>query len=243
MATKESPTVKEDGLHASGLPGVLALPHERAKVQSSGWHEWLIQHSKFRFDTAKGSFTAFKSSKGYWTAQRRVDGNLRHQYLGESHTLTYETLEETAQILAAPDYWRKHVSGKGRPRDADKELTQKSHINSYETERKVEEPSNEATELRFRLAELEARLREKDGELTEATSKIEVLEKETRELRYHCSDLERENARLEQLEASAGLNQSNPAAILNRLRKERKNSKADLKDVELILELIQATTL
>ncbi len=50
---------------------------------------------------------------------------------------------------------------------------------------------------------------------------------------------------MEQLEASAGsrLNQSNPAAILNRLRKERKNSKADSRDVEVILELIQAITL
>jgi DNA repair exonuclease SbcCD ATPase subunit len=39
------------------------------------------------------------------------------------------------------------------------------------------------------------------------------------------------------------LNRPDPAAILNRLRKERKNSKADLKDIELILELIEAITL
>lgn len=138
MTTKESPTVREDGLHSSDLPGVLAIPHEKAKVQSSGWHDWLVTHSKFRFETPSGSFTAYKSEKGYWTAQRRMDRKLRHQYLGESHTLTYETLDEAARTLGAPDYWDKHVSNKGRPREADKELKQESHT-SYETNLTQEE--------------------------------------------------------------------------------------------------------
>jgi hypothetical protein len=158
MTTKQSPTVKEDGLlYDSELPGLLAIPHERAKVQSSGWHDWLLHHNKFRFESAAGSFTAFKSSKGYWTAQRRVDRNLRHQYLGESHTLTYEALEETAKILAAGDYWHKHVSNKGRPREVDKELlrNQKSHT-LYETEQ---------TGLEAKVRELEEEVRRLGAEL------------------------------------------------------------------------------
>lgn len=79
------------------------------------------------------------------------------------------------------------------------------------------------------------------------------LEKQQKEMCQHKLDkaqqsnkelmnLAREaRAELERLQLST--NSPDPAAILNRLRKERKKSKADLKDVELIIELLQAIAL
>ncbi len=241
MTTKQSPTVKGDGLlYDSELPGLLAIPHERAKVQSSGWHDWLLHHNKFRFESAAGSFTAFKSSKGYWTAQRRVDRNLRHQYLGESHTLTYETLEETAKILAAGDYWHKHVSNKGRPREVDKELlrSQKSHIPAYETEQ---------TGLEAKVRELEEEVRRLGAELnltrqmrdTAQSKHDRVVEDNGRLIRM----VREAQAEIDRLQSSTNSPDPDAGNILQRLRKEYKKSKADIKDVELIIELLQAQVL
>jgi DNA repair exonuclease SbcCD ATPase subunit len=211
-------------------------------------------------------------------------------YIGANEECTAEKLKEINYRFGQDwrDFWHWYHS------PARKELKSKGvQIEEMYTEdSQLSQTRDETEELRARLTELEV-------ELTGATNKIEGLERESRELRYRCSDLERENARLErlgtdyshasfqvlqakyqkaldnakhweeaagsyrrqaeaiakkreeaealieQLEASAGprLNQSNPAAILNRLRKERKNSKADLKDIELILELIEAITL
>jgi peptidoglycan hydrolase CwlO-like protein len=54
---------------------------------------------------------------------------------------------------------------------------------------------------------------------------------------------QRDIAKLQQQLSDLQQSQPDPAAILNRLRKERKKSKADLKDVELIIELLQAIAL
>lgn len=251
MTTEQSPTVKEDGLHSVELPTVLAIPHERAKVQSSGWHDWLVNHSKFRFKTPSGSFTAYKSDKGYWTAQRRVDRKLRHQYLGESHTLTYETLDETARILDSPDYWHKHVSDKGRPREADKELRRESH-KEYETNLSHEEITilrEEVQRLKQRNSYLEnenRRLEKVGADYSQDTFNAlrEKHQKALADATHWQEVAESYRKQAEKLRAQAERNDEtpdqDPGAILNRLRKERKKSKADLKDVELIIELSQA---
>lgn len=51
-------------------------------------------------------------------------------------------------------------------------------------------------------------------------------------------EIRRLQVEIDRLQSST--NSPDPMAILNRLRKERKKSKADLKDVELIIELLQA---
>jgi chromosome segregation ATPase len=223
MKTKESPTVREDGLHSSDLPGVLAIPHERAKVQSSGWHDWLLTHSKFRVEISSRSFTAYKSEKGYWTAQRRKDGKLRHQYLGESHTLTYETLDETARILGAPDYWNKHVSDKGRPREADKELRQESHNKPYETKTNISLSQPEIEKLQAQVTELEVQLKERNQQLASAITQKERFEGKAKAAEALAIQQGKEISRLDAKLAEALLRQSainspDPAGLFNELR-------------------------
>jgi hypothetical protein len=75
----------------------------------------------------------------------------------------------------------------------------------------------------------EAKVVELQTRLTVQTNLVGQYQRDIAKLRQQLSDLQQ--------------SQSDPAAILNRLRKERKKSKADLKDVELIIELLQAIAL
>ena len=103
MNTKfKAPLADIDGLHAEGYPVPI-------RIGSPAWTEWLECNRQFRFQCgATAKFTAYKSLKGYWTAQRRYNGKLRHEYLGNSRHLTWEKLERTATKLNMRDmsYWR-----------------------------------------------------------------------------------------------------------------------------------------
>ena len=77
----ETESVIRDGyLHSDDYPAPLAIP-------SAEWQSWLERNKKFKFETARTSFTAFKDSRGYWVAQKRVGGLLRQKRLGNSQTL------------------------------------------------------------------------------------------------------------------------------------------------------------
>jgi chromosome segregation ATPase len=177
------------------------------KVDSPEWFAWLEEQKSFRFecsytwhiqagitDIEDATCTVIKQGK-YWNAQKRVSGQLRRYYLGTSDKLTYDGLCEAAKTLTINSKWCDYLRAK-------QSLGLQSHKkeNDCETEGEVTCQTRDKTEnLQARFAELEARLKEKDDELTEAKTKVEILEKESRDLRYRCSDLERENARLERL--------------------------------------------
>jgi hypothetical protein len=118
MKVVQAPLVTFDGLTDPKLPAKLSVPKTKAKMRKSGWLEWLEHHNRFKFENPSGGkFTAYKSPKGYWTAQRRVHGKLRHEYLGGSSDLTYETLDQAARKMDMGDsaYWgEKHSSQRPR---------------------------------------------------------------------------------------------------------------------------------
>lgn len=103
MYTKfKAPLADIDGLHAEGYPAPI-------RIGSLAWIEWLERNRQFRFQCgSEAKFTAYKSAKGYWTAQRRYNGKLRHEYLGDSRLLTWEKLQAIAVKLNMRDmnYWR-----------------------------------------------------------------------------------------------------------------------------------------
>ena len=101
MAQRRSPLATIEGLRLEEYPVPL-------RVGSPGWIDWLERNDRFRFECDyDAKFTAYKSNKGYWTAQRRYNGKLRHEYLGDSRHLTWEKLEQTAKKLNMGDsaYW------------------------------------------------------------------------------------------------------------------------------------------
>jgi hypothetical protein len=101
MTQRRSPLATIEGLRLEEYPVPL-------RIGSPGWIDWLEKNNRFRFECDfDAKFTAYKSNKGYWTAQRRYNGKLRHEYLGDSRHLTWEKLEQTAKKLNMGDsaYW------------------------------------------------------------------------------------------------------------------------------------------
>jgi hypothetical protein len=101
MVQRRSPLATIEGLRLEERPVPL-------RIGSPGWIDWLEKNNRFRFECDfDAKFTAYKSNKGYWTAQRRYNGKLRHEYLGDSRHLTWEKLEQTAKKLNMGDsaYW------------------------------------------------------------------------------------------------------------------------------------------
>jgi hypothetical protein len=102
--------VKNGYLICPDFPAPLSL-------SSSEWQNWLERHAKFRYKGNNTTFTAFKDNRGYWVAQKRVEGKLRQKRLGNSQTLAKTSeaqLADIAQTLCAQDYERQK-----RDRDPD----------------------------------------------------------------------------------------------------------------------------
>ncbi|NES85786.1 MAG: hypothetical protein F6K10_32780 [Moorea sp. SIO2B7] len=99
------------------------IPRKKAEVEGSEWLKCLESRDKFSFDDFPNlKFTAYRSRGGYWSAQRRVEGKLRHEYLGSSSDLTADILVAAAKLLALPpDVYEIHKD------------YQKSHKNEHET--------------------------------------------------------------------------------------------------------------
>jgi hypothetical protein len=133
MKNSLAPMVTLDGLTDPTLPAVMNIPRTRAEMPKSGWLDWLECHTRFKFESPFGKFTAYKSKKGYWAAQRRVSSKLRHEYLGSSSDLTYELLDQTARKLNMGDsaYWREKYPD---PRAGRKPDLKSDNLN-YETVR------------------------------------------------------------------------------------------------------------
>ena len=151
MNTKfKAPLADIEGLHAEGYPAPI-------RIGSPAWTEWLEQHRQFRFQCgSEAKFTAYKSAKGYWTAQRRYNGKLRHEYLGDSRQLTWEKLQAIAVKLNMRDmnYWREKYPGRpGSPSSPTSSLIP----DDYETLRQVLLQTQE--ELRKVTAERDALLK------------------------------------------------------------------------------------
>ncbi len=73
-------------------------------TESQEWGEWLMTAKSFRFEITLETwidgrvpvmevqtFTGVKLSKGYWQAQKRVNGTLRREHLGRH--LNYQMLK------------------------------------------------------------------------------------------------------------------------------------------------------
>jgi hypothetical protein len=210
MKTAQAPLVTLDGLTDPALPAVMGIPKTRAEMPKSGWLQWLEQHNRFKFESpCGGKFSAYKSPKGYWTAQRRVQGKLRHEYLGTSSDLTYELLDQAARKMNMGNsaYWREKYPD---PR-AEQQANVESHKENYETvselspqvTAEVEELKRQLAELELKLANTEKKLEHESNDaqryyvlwrkypdlerqFNRKTEKLEQAERELAELKVIC---------------------------------------------------------
>lgn len=141
------------------------IPRTRIEILNSGWLGWLECHNRFRFENPDGGkFTAYKSGKGYWTAQRRVHGKLRHEYLGASSDLTYEVLDQTGRKMDMGDsaYWREKYPDPRAVHKSDVESHKKNYETVSETSlqavAEIEDLKRQAAELELKLSGMEKKL-------------------------------------------------------------------------------------
>lgn len=91
-------TIENGYLHSPDLPAPMTL-------SSSHWQTWLEGNVKFKLIVGEKAATAFKDKRGYWVAQKRVNGKLRQKRLGNSLVLarmSEERLESIVLSLSEP---------------------------------------------------------------------------------------------------------------------------------------------
>lgn len=181
----------------------------RDLIESDQWQEWLDAHDKFKFENGchlrDTKFTAYKSKTGHWTAQRRMHGRLRHQYLGKPQDMTYEKLQAVAEKLGIVSGTAYETGLKTTLRKADKELlaelrsdtsalakSHKTESGDYETKRAITlQAGEEISQLRAENAALQERI----SYLLDERGLIQA--KATEDARIRIEQLEKQNTQLD----------------------------------------------
>ncbi|MCA9953348.1 MAG: hypothetical protein KC434_01420 [Anaerolineales bacterium] len=92
--------VKDNLLWLDGEKTAVSTP---IPLDSTHWHDWLLDNCQFKYKGIAGHFSARRESRHggeYWYAYRRRSGKLHKAYLGKSDEMTLTRLEETAASLA-----------------------------------------------------------------------------------------------------------------------------------------------
>ena len=142
--------------------GYVSDPKLSAKffIESPYFAEWLKNNDKFKYvpsnSTAK-SFTCYKDRKGYWSAQKRVQGKLRAKRLGDSLTLSHYTVAAfwDVAVFLTSDY-----------------QTKDDEIQTLQKE--VRELSGKLAELTDKLRDMETRQTEDQQSVTKCNKPKEV---------------------------------------------------------------------
>ena len=233
---------------------------------------WLRLTPSFRYEPIGASkpYTVRKESgKGgdYWYGYRKMSGRLHKKYIGKSSEVSTAKLEEVAEALNTPPQSRvtdkvTQVTnivtdtinqGVTDNRDSDRltalelqvqalqqslealrsELPGKSDAGNFE-----ELPTVTNSELQTIIGNLKAEneaLREEVARLRSQLDQERVDREETKaEVEVEVVDI----FNREEVEAEV-----EAADILNRLKARRKNSKTDLRDMEIILEILEGVLL
>ncbi len=215
-------------------------------IDSPQWSEWLGQQSSFRYEGSQTNFTCNRRPNGKWYGVKKVHSSDKGSvpvalYIGSDLDCTLAKLQEVHERFSMDnwDFWRWYHSPerKGKKKQIPGGYTKKPPCTTDGGSTETITQSSEASlkeEIRRLGAELNLVKQMRD---TAQSKYAKAVEDNGRLIR-----LAREaQAEIERLQSSS--NSPDPATILNRLRKERKKSKADLKDVELIIELLQAIAL
>lgn len=223
MPRIRAPRVIDNELKDSGYPAAIV-------VGTPFWFEWLESHESFNFENTDGKFTAVKT-RGYWTAHRRVKGKLYRHYLGASQDLKLNKLCEAAKDITTSVF---SLAQSRKPEhqssyETDCETTKSSLLNSEE---KVKQLAKERDELDQRVNELE----EKTGELGLA---LQLKDEEIANLHQQLDKAIASQPLHSEVGNKLTQQRLNPGNILNQLRQRDKKSKASIKDIEAILDLIE----
>ena len=217
--------------------GTAQLPSgKKIEVGFRQWYEWL-EHpdtKSFRVDDGEGYTARKETTKGYWYAYRKVEGKLHKRYIGISKALTRARLVEVGELFAIPSQ-PKLPKPVGNLRVSEELHNKLGNLQSDNLELQ-----NQIGNLQAENEALKARLGASD--YCEATLKqrTQELEKELAEVRWrNAAPKASQLSTQTEPQESEIMDWPDAADLLNQLKSDRKKSKADLGDVEAILEMIE----
>ena len=208
--------------------GKAQLPSgKKVEVGFRQWYDWLEhpETKSFRVDDGDGYTARKETTKGYWYAYRKVEGKLHKRYIGVSEALTRARLAEVGELFAIPTT-PKLPKPVGNLRVREELQNQIGNLQSDNLELQ-----NQIGNLQAENEALKARLRGSDH--CEAT-----LRQRSRELERELAELRSQLSTQTEPQESEIMDWPDAADLLNQLKSDRKKSRADLADVEAILELL-----
>lgn len=226
------------------------LPH---LINSEEWFAWLKENKSFRYE-GKTGFRCNKRKNGKWYAAKKIwasgGGKTVSLYVGDDSSCTREKLAEIDNHFSLPesDFWHWYY---GQDRDRGKGDTQEkcttSELDQLRSE--LEDLKDELKQKQYRVTWLEnenarlERLKQDYGRDTVARlhNKYAKVLKENELLKEQRDGFKRQALKLrDELENNQlpPTSELGVAELLNKLRAENKRSKASLKDVEMILDLL-----
>jgi hypothetical protein len=119
-------------------------------LDTNTWFEWLEENKSFRFECSFGNISIIKDERNYWTASKKVEGELRRKRLGVSRSITYQKLVDSAKLICIDALW-KDYKGKRKSTTKKKELD-----SSFQAEKLRTELQKQAEEIACLGAKLEA---------------------------------------------------------------------------------------
>jgi hypothetical protein len=239
------------------FPGT--VPELGIQLDSPEWFEWLSQQLQFKYC---GNCTEMsvkrRASNGKWYARKKVYSSDKGSvpidlYVGTDSDCTAEKLIELNYYfgLEWQKFWqwyhspaRRGEKGKGVQQEMSTLATNSSQIGEEiaQLRAKLREVEKENAKLKQELEVAESLAQKNFQERNEMWEKFRGAHAKNQQLQEEL------NSRCQQpasksLESESNSPDPDASSILQRLRKEYKKSKADMKDVELIIELLQAQVL
>ncbi len=208
--------------------GTVELPSgKKIEVGFRQWYEWLEhpETKSFRVDDGDGYTARKETTKGYWYAYRKVEGKLHKRYIGISKALTRARLVEVGGLFDIPSQ-PKLPKPVGNLRV------------SEELHNKLGNLQSDNLELQIQIGNLQAEIDALKARLSGSDHCEATLKQRTQELEKELAEMRSQLSTQTEPQVSAIWDWPDAADLLNQLKSDRKKSRADLADVEAILELL-----
>ncbi|MEG5018534.1 MULTISPECIES: hypothetical protein [unclassified Microcoleus] len=221
---------------------------------------WLRLTPSFRYEpigASKPCTVRKESGKGgdYWYGYRKMSGRLHKKYIGKSSEVSTAKLEEVAEALNTPPQSRvtdKVTQDAAKVTDTVTDSCDSDRLTALEVQVQALQESLEALRSEL-LGKSESGNSEElptvtdnglQNKLSNLSAENELLREEVARLRSRL-DQERVDHKEVEVEVTDILNREEveveveAADILNRLKARRGKSKTDLRDMEIILEILE----
>jgi hypothetical protein len=143
------------------------------------WVKWLESVKSFRYECRHGNISVVRDGE-YWTASKKVNGQLRRKRLGRSESVTIEKLTETAKTLCVNVFYKEHLE---RQSEKKRETARGVREYSENIKRRLKDSEVKINYLENRLREVSQKSRDTETveRVTAVLDEFDARDKSTRD--------------------------------------------------------------